>query len=175
VAVADRPVGAKAQLFARSGRGRVYDAAVLSYWGAVTGFLAGKDFIMPVEFNAKFDAVGDYVITFTLVDLNDESSVIASTDVKITVAPPPEVSVYEIVADEAGQEFVAGSESGTVIPVTIRSRQVKDLGYERAILYTAVVRRPARAQVQLLAADSKGRLYDTLVQGILGVGRRLPA
>ncbi|MBS4023199.1 MAG: dephospho-CoA kinase [Dethiobacter sp.] len=168
VAVTGRPVDAKAQLFARSSRGRVYDAAVLGYWGAVTGFAVSRDFNTTMEINVKFDTVGSYTITFTLADLNDESNIITSGIVLITVEAQPEVSTYEIAADTEGLVFVAGSETGTVLNITLSSKKVKDLGYESATLYTVITRRPARSKAQLLAADSKGQLYDTLLQGFWG-------
>ncbi len=168
VSVTSRPVGGKAQLFAKSGRGRVYDAAVLGYWGAATGFPVDRDYNTTMEFDAKFDKVGDYVITFSLVDLNDESKVIASKDVKITVSEPLQYSVFELVTETKRLEFVAKSEAGTVIPVTIRTKEVKDLGYENAILYTAVTRRPLKSHAKLVAADSEGRLFDSLVKGFWG-------
>jgi dephospho-CoA kinase len=167
VSLTSRPPGAKAQLLAKSGRGRIYDTALLGYWGPVTGFALGKDYTAQVEFVAKFDTVGDYMLTFSLTDLNGETDSIAALDVPIRVQPQPEPSTYELVCDLTGISFVAGSDAETVLPVTIRPLEVKELGYESVKLFVAVTRKPARAAAHLLVLDN-GKLRDLTERGFYG-------
>ncbi len=168
VTVSQRPPGAKAQLLTKSGRGRVYDTALLGYWGPVTGFSLSKDYTAQVDFTAKFDTVGDYLITLSLADLNGETESIAVLELPIKVEPQPEPSVYELVCDPSGLSFVAGSEAGTVLPVTIRPLVVKDLGYKNVKLFVAVTRKPARAAAHLLVVGDGGKLLDVTERGFFG-------
>ncbi|HHW24507.1 MAG TPA: hypothetical protein GXX22_03510 [Clostridiales bacterium] len=80
-----KPEGATVNLLAVDSKGKQFDVAQLGYWGPPNGFSIDKDYIATTAFSVKFSDAGEYTISFSLVDLDDDENVLASKTVTVNV------------------------------------------------------------------------------------------
>lgn len=173
VVTMDAPAGASIQLLGKDAKGRTHNAALLGYFGPANGFAIAPDHEETQNFIAKFDKAGEYVFDLVLTNLED-GSVVASKRININVETAPEVSEYAIDCDYEGLKFVAGSEAGTVLPVTVYAKKVNDYGYRKARFNVVVIRKPQHADVELWAADDQGKIHDAVAHGCWGPANGFP-
>ena len=83
------PDGATLQLLATDDTG-TYDVAQIGYWGPENGFPIDANYSATTEFTAIFSAAGEYTITFSLVDLESDETLVTET-VAITVEVAPKL------------------------------------------------------------------------------------
>ena len=105
-------------------------------------------------------AVGTAVITATTLDGGfTDTCAVTVTEGRKTL------STYKISLDLAGRTFIAGSGSGTVLPVILEADAVGDMGYGH-VRCRVYVSGPGAAQ--LLTEDPAGLLYDVVSTGYWG-------
>lgn len=72
-------------LLAKDSLGTEIDIAKVGYWGPENGFAVGTTFTNETPIKATFPKAGEYTITLSLVDMNNEQKVIVSEEYKINV------------------------------------------------------------------------------------------
>ncbi len=85
VAVITKPDGSTVNLLATDINSQEFDVAAIGYWGPSEGFPIDEDYTATTNFTAKFDTAGSYSIKFDLVDISNNSNILATQTVSITV------------------------------------------------------------------------------------------
>lgn len=76
---------AKPTLLAYDSNGIGYNIAEIGYWGPEAGFAVGGTFTNETPVTATFPEAGTYVIKLSLVDVNNNETVITSKEFTVTV------------------------------------------------------------------------------------------
>jgi hypothetical protein len=112
-----KPVGTTVQLLATDTYGIEYDVAQTGYWGPANGFPISADYSATTEFNAIFSHAGEYTITLSLVDMDNNGMVVVCDSIEITVAEGADTIAPELksVSPEAGEITLAYGETFSLI------------------------------------------------------------
>ncbi len=170
--------------------GKWFDAAVHG-WGS--GFPIAADYDVTTPIYVFADTAGTYEVTFKLVDLDNESAVIAEKTETITVvAALPEQSTYKLTPTGLAESYTAGNlidvtgkiqaeinaaveaaiEGIAPVQVTLATDVLGQTGYD-AVRIAPV---GAEGSIQLWAKDTSNNWYNINVTGWGDVnGFELPA
>ncbi len=93
----DSPEEGLVQLWATDSNDQLFELAEIGFWGPSEGFILPVDYYAFTEVTATFFSAGEFVITLQLVDLNQDSNVIAEKSLTFEIAPPP--NLLDVISD----------------------------------------------------------------------------
>ena len=123
-----------AELWAEDTAGEEYDVADVGRWGPESGFELPADYEVTTQFASTFHEQGEYTITLTLYDVDEEEDIMYET-IEIEVIEP--VSIYDFYYDIDDVTFY---EDITVEDIEIGLMTIQEgfEGYDNALIEVAV-------------------------------------
>ena len=72
-------------IWATDSEDNTFDVAELGFWGPQEGFAIDKNYTETTDFTLQFYEIGDYQITFRLIDMDNENAIIIEETVNLSV------------------------------------------------------------------------------------------
>lgn len=79
------------EILATDSAGTTYNLAQIGYWGPPSGFAVGGTFTNETPIKATYPEAGTYVTKLSLIDLNNNNTVITSKEFSVTVTDENQV------------------------------------------------------------------------------------